>query len=154
MCACIPEVLRAPSCGLSATADSSARQQIKKAFRAVSGADEVQKFAGVRDLWDDFAELQKRKQHRAAVLLGSGPGLSAIADSTWAAVAANADTWTLNSGIFFASVVPIRFAHIEMNKQWAVDALARNLLLDCNATARESLRRTTFITNRYDDCLI
>ena len=61
-------------------------------------------------------------------------------------------------GIIFASVVPIRFAHIEMNKPWALKAAVNNWIANCHNTTRKTrikqLENTILITNRQTDCMI
>jgi hypothetical protein len=118
----------------------------------------VQDAVDALDVWANFDQLLSHKRSSSAVLLGSAPSLSKIKDATWQTISANADTWTINNAIIFASVVPIRFAHIEMNKLWAYKSAERNWIEDCTAKGRktslEQLSGTALITNRLHDCRV
>ena len=55
-------------------------------------------------------------------------------------------------------VTPVNFAHIELNKDWAMEAALQNWVQDCRNASRKTsidqLRSTVMITNRHIDCHI
>jgi hypothetical protein len=153
LCSCIPPGLRKPACR---TVPGTVRT-IADAYQEMP-VTAVQDAVDALDVWANFDQLLSHKRSSSAVLLGSAPSLSKIKDATWQTISANSDTWTMNNAIIFASVVPIRFAHIEMNKLWAYKSAERNWIEDCNAKGRktslEQLSGTALITNRLHDCRV